>query len=715
MSSFLGEAFKGAKADIDSAGSGLGPRLARTARVARILASEIAAIVLLAPYGAVAMSVYRRLPALSATAARASVSEAASASPSSEGSAAPASPPSDIAAQLRALRPGRDGVAVHRTVPYGPAPRNYLDVYVPLDPPGPSAAPSSPASSSAPSSQQPQQQQQEGAAPLRPVVFFVHGGVWASGETWQYAPMATRLAQAGLVVVVPTYTLYPEALAGTQVEEVSAALSWTMDNVRQYGGDPNRITATGHSAGGHLMCWALLRRAAAAEARAAKAAGAASWPPPPHAPHAPHHPHPYHRASPDPAGSSGALDPGSGRSRSDLGSEAQGSHSGLEAGDRADAAAYLLGAGGASLPSALHSLLAVADSVLHPQPGDGSGATGAAPRDAAAEKAAAAAARPHVAEADVRQPAVFVSMSAPFDIAKHYEFEQARGVHELSMMKRAMGGPAGFAAASPSVILAAAVAAEASYMPYNGTAAPVAGAPAATSAANGQAQANGQTNGITSYFKSFELLGDAIPARAGLTAGSDGDDGDDTDGAAALARLINSQRSAAAAGPGTAAAAGAAAAAAAGSAAEPLFTVAAARRLPPCVVMGSCADHMVPWHEGAELVARLQRCNVPVRHLLYNHVGHGDYVMAWRPIDLAKAEGGDVSTSAVAAAPPDRRRLLPCARDYLQIALGAVRPVAAPAEDAGPNGTPAVATAARTSAGLGVEEEGRLAGARSRL
>lgn len=52
------------------------------------------------------------------------------------------------------------------------------------------------------------------------------------------------------------------------MEEVSAALSWTLDHVAEYGGDPARVSAVGHSAGGHLVAWALLRRAAAAAAAA---------------------------------------------------------------------------------------------------------------------------------------------------------------------------------------------------------------------------------------------------------------------------------------------------------------------------------------------------------------------------------------------------------------------------------------------------------------
>lgn len=132
----------------------------------------------------------------------------------------PQQQPTLSAGTLRQLPIGKYGVAVHRQVPYGPAPRNMLDVYVPLLSP-PLITQTLPTGSSpqeqllALAAQQAawQSEQQRQVLAL-PVVFFTHGGVWASGETWQYAPLATRLAQAGLVVVVPTYTIYPEALTG---------------------------------------------------------------------------------------------------------------------------------------------------------------------------------------------------------------------------------------------------------------------------------------------------------------------------------------------------------------------------------------------------------------------------------------------------------------------------------------------------------------------
>jgi acetyl esterase/lipase len=35
-------------------------------------------------------------------------------------------------------------------------------------------------------------------------------------------------------------------------EEVSDAVSWTLDNVGGFGGDADRVTLVGHSAGAHL-------------------------------------------------------------------------------------------------------------------------------------------------------------------------------------------------------------------------------------------------------------------------------------------------------------------------------------------------------------------------------------------------------------------------------------------------------------------------------
>ncbi len=68
--------------------------------------------------------------------------------------------------------------------------------------------------------------------------------VWATGSKWHYAPMAHALARLGIVAVVMQYTLYPDALVPQLVDEVSQALNWVLNNARQYGGDPSKVTRT---------------------------------------------------------------------------------------------------------------------------------------------------------------------------------------------------------------------------------------------------------------------------------------------------------------------------------------------------------------------------------------------------------------------------------------------------------------------------------------
>ncbi|KAF5842975.1 Alpha/Beta hydrolase protein [Dunaliella salina] len=148
-------------------------------------------------------------------------------------------------------------VVVDRGIHYGSGARETLDAYVPL--------------------RLVQQQRSERLQQkvgerenLAPVVLFTHGGVWASGETWHYTWMATRLAQMGFVVLVHTYTLFPDALIPQMVEETSRALSWTLDNVETlYKGDPSQVNVVGHSAGAHLVALSLLHRAEVAEKSAA--------------------------------------------------------------------------------------------------------------------------------------------------------------------------------------------------------------------------------------------------------------------------------------------------------------------------------------------------------------------------------------------------------------------------------------------------------------
>lgn len=85
-----------------------------------------------------------------------------------------------------------------------------------------------------------------------PVLIFVHGGNWNSGNKRLYSFLGSRMARKGIVTVIPDYPKSPKAGYNEMAEDVAAAVKWTKENIHTYGGDSNRIFISGHSAGGHL-------------------------------------------------------------------------------------------------------------------------------------------------------------------------------------------------------------------------------------------------------------------------------------------------------------------------------------------------------------------------------------------------------------------------------------------------------------------------------
>ena len=91
-----------------------------------------------------------------------------------------------------------------------------------------------------------------------PVLFFVHGGSWKDYDKELFAPVAMKLLPEEMVVVIPDYTLHPDAAYEQMAGEVAAALSWTLERINEYGGDPARVIVAGHSAGAHLAGLAVM-------------------------------------------------------------------------------------------------------------------------------------------------------------------------------------------------------------------------------------------------------------------------------------------------------------------------------------------------------------------------------------------------------------------------------------------------------------------------
>ena len=102
----------------------------------------------------------------------------------------------------------------------------------------------------------------------RPVLVYFHGGGNASGYS-QVTPLGPSLSQLGLVVVSANYRLGPFGfLAHPALTEESEhhssgnyglldqlqVLKWVKENIHEFGGDPNRVTVMGQSAGAVDIC-----------------------------------------------------------------------------------------------------------------------------------------------------------------------------------------------------------------------------------------------------------------------------------------------------------------------------------------------------------------------------------------------------------------------------------------------------------------------------
>src|SRR5262245_57378721 len=117
----------------------------------------------------------------------------------------------------------RDTLPARLDLRYGPAPGEVLDLFLPA-----------------------------GGEPA-PVHVFVHGGYWRSLGKADFSFVARGFHSAGALVAVIDYALIPSVDMDELVRQVRASVAWLHRNVAAFGGDPGRITVSGHSAGGHLV------------------------------------------------------------------------------------------------------------------------------------------------------------------------------------------------------------------------------------------------------------------------------------------------------------------------------------------------------------------------------------------------------------------------------------------------------------------------------
>ena len=121
-------------------------------------------------------------------------------------------------------RPTPPSPQVHRDLPYAGTKnkRQTLDVYAPTE------------------------------GKRHPVAFWIHGGGWQAGDKGEVDVKPAGFVDEGYVFVSVNYRLFPEATIKEMAGDVARAMRWVHDHAGDYGGDPDTIFVTGHSAGAQL-------------------------------------------------------------------------------------------------------------------------------------------------------------------------------------------------------------------------------------------------------------------------------------------------------------------------------------------------------------------------------------------------------------------------------------------------------------------------------
>jgi arylformamidase len=115
-------------------------------------------------------------------------------------------------------------------VPFGPHPRQIMDLYFP-----------------------------ESAATDAPVLLFLHGGGFREGDPAHYGFVARLFVERGAIVASAGYRLFPETFFPESAADVEAAIGWLYRNIGERAGSAQRITIAGHSAGAMQAAYVSVR------------------------------------------------------------------------------------------------------------------------------------------------------------------------------------------------------------------------------------------------------------------------------------------------------------------------------------------------------------------------------------------------------------------------------------------------------------------------
>src|SRR5688572_2722340 len=85
-----------------------------------------------------------------------------------------------------------------------------------------------------------------------PVVFWIHGGGWQTGDRTNVQVKPQAFVDKGFVFVSTGYRLLPDVEMATIFRDIAKSVRWVHEHVAEHGGDPKRILVMGHSAGAQL-------------------------------------------------------------------------------------------------------------------------------------------------------------------------------------------------------------------------------------------------------------------------------------------------------------------------------------------------------------------------------------------------------------------------------------------------------------------------------
>ncbi|WP_412776125.1 alpha/beta hydrolase [Thalassospira lucentensis] len=86
-----------------------------------------------------------------------------------------------------------------------------------------------------------------------PVHIFFHGGYWRSQDKKDYAFVARDLVAAGFTVICANYDLCPDVTVAEITQQAVRCVKYVYQHVGEFNGDQDRISISGHSAGGQIV------------------------------------------------------------------------------------------------------------------------------------------------------------------------------------------------------------------------------------------------------------------------------------------------------------------------------------------------------------------------------------------------------------------------------------------------------------------------------